>query len=96
MVFSEACECFRKQYLTFKSNSISIHIIEDYLLLKPNYESSTCYFYRLGGAGLAVLRIHQALLDMGIEHYLIGDSVVGIIAQRLVRRLCPECKEHFC
>ncbi|MDO4188186.1 MAG: ATPase, T2SS/T4P/T4SS family [Lachnospiraceae bacterium] len=32
------------------------------------------------------------LLDMGIEHYLIGDSVVGIIAQRLVRRLCPKCK----
>ena len=32
------------------------------------------------------------LVDMGIEHYLIGDSVVGIIAQRLVRRLCPKCK----
>ena len=32
------------------------------------------------------------LLDMGIEPYLIGDSVVGIIAQRLVRRLCPKCK----
>ena len=32
------------------------------------------------------------LLDMGIEHYLIGDSVVGIIAQRLVRKLCPKCK----
>jgi len=33
------------------------------------------------------------LVDMGIEHYLIGDSVVGIIAQRLVRRLCPKCKK---
>ena len=32
------------------------------------------------------------LLDMGIESYLIADSVVGIIAQRLVRRLCPQCK----
>jgi len=32
------------------------------------------------------------LVDMGIEHYLIGDSVVGIIAQRLVRRLCPKCR----
>ena len=32
------------------------------------------------------------LVDMGIEHYLIGDSVVGIIAQRLVRKLCPKCK----
>lgn len=32
------------------------------------------------------------LADMGIESYLIADSVVGIIAQRLVRRLCPKCK----
>jgi len=32
------------------------------------------------------------LEDMGIESYLIADSVVGVIAQRLVRRLCPECK----
>lgn len=35
------------------------------------------------------------LADMGIENYLIADSVVGIIAQRLVRRLCPECKEEY-
>ena len=34
------------------------------------------------------------LLDMGIESYLIADSVVGIIAQRLVRRLCPNCKKE--
>lgn len=33
------------------------------------------------------------LEDMGIESYLIADSVVGVIAQRLVRRLCPECKQ---
>lgn len=32
------------------------------------------------------------LVDMGIEPYLIADSTVGVIAQRLVRRLCPECK----
>ena len=30
--------------------------------------------------------------DMGVESYLIADSTVGIIAQRLVRRLCPNCK----
>lgn len=35
------------------------------------------------------------LIDMGIEPYLLGDSLVGIIAQRLVRRLCPECKESL-
>lgn len=33
------------------------------------------------------------LADMGIEPYMIGDSLVGVIAQRLVRRLCPECKK---
>jgi type IV pilus assembly protein PilB len=33
------------------------------------------------------------LEDMGIEPYLIADSVIGIIAQRLVRRLCPVCKK---
>lgn len=33
------------------------------------------------------------LADMGVESYLIADSVVGIIAQRLVRRLCPKCKQ---
>lgn len=32
------------------------------------------------------------LVDMGIEPYLIADSTVGVIAQRLVRRLCSECK----
>ena len=32
------------------------------------------------------------LADMGIEPYLIADSTVGIIAQRLVRRLCNNCK----
>lgn len=32
------------------------------------------------------------LMDMGVESYLIADSTVGIIAQRLVRRLCPNCR----
>ena len=32
------------------------------------------------------------LEDMGIESYLIADSVIGVLAQRLVRRLCKECK----
>jgi len=32
------------------------------------------------------------LSDMGIEDYLIGASSIGFISQRLVRKLCPECK----
>lgn len=34
------------------------------------------------------------LEDMGIESYLIADSVIGVIAQRLVRRLCPFVKSQ--
>ena len=33
------------------------------------------------------------LEDMGIPPYLLADSVVGVIAQRLVRKLCPVCKK---
>lgn len=32
------------------------------------------------------------LMDMGVEPFLIGSSVRAFIAQRLVRRLCPQCK----
>ncbi|WP_337934568.1 ATPase, T2SS/T4P/T4SS family [Jutongia sp.] len=32
------------------------------------------------------------LADMGIENYLISDAVIGVIAQRLLRRVCPRCK----
>ncbi|MCM1121031.1 MAG: Flp pilus assembly complex ATPase component TadA [Eubacterium sp.] len=32
------------------------------------------------------------LVDMGVEPYLIADATIGVIAQRLVRRLCTECK----
>jgi general secretion pathway protein E len=33
------------------------------------------------------------LLDMGVEDYLLTSTVIGILAQRLVRMLCPHCKE---
>lgn len=33
------------------------------------------------------------MLDMGIESYLLADSMKGVIAQRLVRCLCPDCKK---
>ena len=35
------------------------------------------------------------LLDLGIPPFLIGNSVVGILAQRLVRKLCDDCKEGY-
>lgn len=35
------------------------------------------------------------LIDMGVEPFLISSSIIGIIAQRLVRTICPKCKEEF-
>lgn len=35
------------------------------------------------------------LIDMGIEPYLVATSLGGVIAQRLVRTICPNCKEAY-
>jgi general secretion pathway protein E len=35
------------------------------------------------------------LTDMGVEPFLLSSSVVGVLAQRLVRRLCPDCREAY-
>ncbi len=35
------------------------------------------------------------MTDMGVESFLVGTTVEGVMAQRLVRRLCPHCKQKF-
>jgi type IV pilus assembly protein PilB len=35
------------------------------------------------------------MIDMGVEPYLISATVIGILAQRLARKLCVECKEQY-
>lgn len=35
------------------------------------------------------------LIDMGVKDYLISDALVGVIAQRLVKKLCPMCKKRM-
>ncbi|MBU6428476.1 MAG: GspE/PulE family protein [Cyanobacteria bacterium REEB65] len=35
------------------------------------------------------------LLDLGVEPYLIGSALVGIAAQRLIRRICAHCREDY-
>jgi type IV pilus assembly protein PilB len=35
------------------------------------------------------------LMDIGVESYLISSSVVGVLAQRLVRSICPDCKVPY-
>jgi len=34
------------------------------------------------------------LIDMGVEPFLISSSVIGVLAQRLVRKICPHCKKE--
>jgi general secretion pathway protein E len=35
------------------------------------------------------------LIDMGIEPFLVSSSLLAVMAQRLIRRLCPHCKEAY-
>lgn len=35
------------------------------------------------------------LIDMGVEPFLVASSVLGVVAQRLVRVICPSCKEEY-
>ena len=35
------------------------------------------------------------LMDMGIEPYVIASALVGVVAQRLVRRLCVHCRRQY-
>ncbi|MFH1740868.1 MAG: GspE/PulE family protein [bacterium] len=35
------------------------------------------------------------LIDMGVEPYLVSSSVIGVVAQRLMRCVCPNCKEPY-
>ncbi|MDF9409769.1 GspE/PulE family protein [Pelotomaculum isophthalicicum JI] len=35
------------------------------------------------------------IIDMGVEPFLISSSLIGIVAQRLVRKICPVCKEKY-
>ena len=42
----------------------------------------------------AAAALHR-LLDMGIEAFLIASSVVGVVGQRLLRRICDSCKEPY-
>jgi len=34
------------------------------------------------------------LVDMGVEHFLVSSAILGVLAQRLVRKLCNHCKQE--
>src|SRR6478752_3611820 len=35
------------------------------------------------------------LVDLGVQPFLVASSLIGVLAQRLVRRVCPECREPY-
>ncbi len=37
----------------------------------------------------------ERLIDMGVEPYLVASAVKGVLSQRLVRKVCPECKQPY-
>ncbi|MEM9041108.1 MAG: GspE/PulE family protein [Actinomycetota bacterium] len=42
----------------------------------------------------AVAALHR-LLDMGIEAFLVASAIVGVVSQRLLRKMCDNCKEPY-
>ena len=50
---------------------------------------------------LSTIHTHNAvgavsrLMDMGIENYLLSDALMGVIAQRLIRKVCPDCCQAY-
>jgi type II secretory ATPase GspE/PulE/Tfp pilus assembly ATPase PilB-like protein len=39
--------------------------------------------------------VFTRLLEMGVEPYLVASSVTGVLAQRLVRQVCPQCRTQY-
>ncbi|MEK7234721.1 MAG: ATPase, T2SS/T4P/T4SS family [Elusimicrobiota bacterium] len=37
----------------------------------------------------------ERLLDMGVERFKMGPALIGVCSQRLVRRICPDCREEI-
>jgi len=35
------------------------------------------------------------IIQMGVKNYMVADSLIGVLAQRLVRKICPYCKEEY-
>ncbi len=43
----------------------------------------------------SAIGVIQRLLDMGVKNTVVTGNIIGIIAQRLVRKLCPHCKQPY-
>ncbi|MBF0399155.1 MAG: type II/IV secretion system protein [Magnetococcales bacterium] len=43
----------------------------------------------------SALQAVTRLIEIGVEPFLVGPSLIGVMSQRLVRRICPHCKESY-
>jgi type IV pilus assembly protein PilB len=43
----------------------------------------------------SALQAVTRLVEIGVEPFLVAPSIIGVMAQRLVRRICPHCKEAY-
>ena len=92
MTFAKALKAFLRQ----DPDRIMLGEIRDVETAKMSIEASlTGHFVystlHTNDAAGAVTR----LIDMGIEPFLISSSLVGVLGQRLIRKVCPHCRTSF-
>lgn len=92
LTFASALRCFLRQ----DPDIIMVGEMRDLETAEIAVESSLT-----GHLVLSTLHTNNApsavvrMIDMGVEPYLISATVIGVLAQRLARKICPNCKESF-
>lgn len=92
LTFANALRCFLRQ----DPDKIMVGEIRDLETAKIAVEAALT-----GHLVLSTLHTNDAagavtrLIEMGIEPFLVASSVIGVLAQRLTRVICPNCKESF-
>jgi type II secretory ATPase GspE/PulE/Tfp pilus assembly ATPase PilB-like protein len=85
-----------RSFLRADPDVIMVGEMRDYETAKMGIEASTT-----GHLVISTLHTNNApetivrLLDMGIDPFAFADSLLSVLAQRLVRRLCSKCKEAY-
>ncbi|MBP7230395.1 MAG: type II/IV secretion system protein [Syntrophaceae bacterium] len=85
-----------RSFLRADPDIIMVGEMRDYETAKMGIEASTT-----GHLVMSTLHTNNApetivrLLDMGIDPFAFADSLLCVLAQRLVRRLCPKCREAY-
>ncbi|MFH1714901.1 MAG: GspE/PulE family protein [Elusimicrobiota bacterium] len=92
LTFAAALRCFLRQ----DPDIIMVGEIRDRETAETAIEASLT-----GHLVISTLHTNDAattvtrFIDMGIEPFLVSSSLLGVCAQRLVRKLCPDCKKEY-